>query len=301
MTTVCVSTEALADAVRTAHPDVEVLVWSDPSAPPAGLDRVEFLVPELLASAADLAAMTSLRVVQLPSAGVETYVDVVPDAVTLCDGQGVHGGSTSEWAMAALLAVLRDIPAFVTAQQSGQWTRHTTDELQDKRVLVVGAGDLGRAMRRRLEAFDATVTLAARRARDGVHSTEELPTLLPEADVVVLMVPLTAATTGFVDAAFLAAMPDGAVLVNAARGKVVDTDALVAELSSGRLRAALDVTEPEPLPADHPLWHAGNVLITPHVGGNVVGFPRRAERLVLAQLGRFLAGEPLENVVSEGY
>ncbi|MHA3701448.1 2-hydroxyacid dehydrogenase [Jatrophihabitans sp. YIM 134969] len=301
MTTVCVSTPDLAAAITAAHPELEVLVWSDQHSPPDGLDRVEFWVPEFLASGADFAKLGALQVVQLASAGAETFVEVVPEGVTLCDGRGVHGGSTSEWAMTALLAVLRDIPVFVRAAERGIWDRHTTDELQDKRVLVLGAGDLGEQMKRRLEAFDATVTMVARRARDGVHATDELPTLLPAADVVVVMVPLTPATTGMVDARFLASMPDGAVLVNAARGKVVDTDALLAELSAGRLRAALDVTDPEPLPAGHPLWDLHNALVTPHVGGNVVGFPGRAEKLVLAQLGRWLAGEPLENVVSEGY
>lgn len=301
MTTVCVSTPDLADAIRAAHPDLEVLVWSDRHSPPAGLERVRFWVPEFLASGGDFAQLPALEVVQLASAGAETFVDLIPDGVTLCDGRGVHGGSTSEWAMTALLAVLRDIPLFVRAAERGIWARQATDELQDKRVLVIGAGDLGEQMKRRLEAFDATVTMVARRAREGVHTTDELPDLLPDTDVVVIMVPLTPATTGLVDARFLAAMPDGAVLVNAARGKVVDTDALLRETSSGRLRAALDVTEPEPLPAGHPLWDDQNVLITPHVGGNVVGFPRRAERLVLAQLGRWLAGEPLENLVTDGY
>ena len=301
MTTVCVSTPDLAAAVGAAHPDLEVLVWADKTSPPDGLDRVGFWVPEFLASGGDFAKLPALQVVQLASAGAETFVGLVPDGVTLCDGRGVHGGSTSEWAMAALLAVLRDIPLFVRAAEKGIWARQTTDELQDKHVLVLGAGDLGEQMKRRLEAFDATVTMVARRARDGVHGTDELPTLLPAADVVVVMVPLTPATTGMVDTRFLAAMPDGAVLVNAARGRVVDTDALLAEATSGRLRAALDVTDPEPLPADHPLWDLENVLVTPHVGGNVVGFPKRAEKLVLAQLGRWLAGEQLENVVADGY
>ena len=203
--------------------------------------------------------------------------------------------------MAALLAVLRDIPDFVRAQDRQEWARHTTDELQGKRVLVVGAGDLGQQMARRLVAFDAQVTLVARRAREGVHGIEELAQLLPHADVVVVMVPLTPATTGMVDAAFLAALPDGALVINAARGKVVNTDALLAELMSGRLRAALDVTEPEPLPADHPLWRAPHLLITPHIGGNVPGLGARVAALVREQLHRYLSGEPLANVVSEGY
>jgi phosphoglycerate dehydrogenase-like enzyme len=153
----------------------------------------------------------------------------------------------------------------------------------------------------RLAPFEVSLTLVARQPRPGVHGIDELPSLLPEADIVVLVVPLTPATTGLVDAAFLAAMPDGALLVNAARGPVVDTEALTAEAGKGRLAAALDVTAPEPLPPDHPLWTMPNVLITPHVGGSVRGLLPRAYRLVGDQLRRLCAGEPLENVVTDGY
>jgi phosphoglycerate dehydrogenase-like enzyme len=165
----------------------------------------------------------------------------------------------------------------------------------------VGAGDLGQNVATRLRAFGATPVLVARRARDGVHAVGELPGLLPGADIVVLVIPLTPETTGLVDSAFLAALPDGALLVNAARGPVVVTDALVAELTSGRLHAALDVTDPEPPPDDHPLWTAPNLLLTPHVGGNVRGFPRRAYQLVRDQILRYTAGETLLNVVQDGY
>jgi phosphoglycerate dehydrogenase-like enzyme len=168
-------------------------------------------------------------------------------------------------------------------------------------VLIVGAGAVGMAIARRLEPFDVTLTLVARRPRPGVHGIEELPALLPYADVVVLVVPLTPATRGLVDADFLAAMPDGALLVNAARGPVVDTEALTAEVGKGRLSAALDVTSPEPLPTDHPLWTMPNVLITPHVAGSVRGLLRRAYALVGAQLHRLCGGEPLENLVTDGY
>lgn len=301
MTIVCVSTDELAAALHPLPEGVDVIVWDGSDRHPEQLGETRFWVPEFLAVPAAFDVLAHLAVVQLASAGAEAYVDVVPDHITLCDAQGVHGGSTSEWAMAALLAVLRDVPTFVRAQDRGEWANHGTDELQDKRVLVVGAGDLGAQMARRLRAFDAEVTMVARRARDGVHATDELPTLLPQADVVVIMVPLTPATTGLVDAGFLAAMPDGAVLVNAARGKIVDTGALLAELTGGRLRAALDVTEPEPLPAGHPLWTAPNLLITPHVGGNVPGLGERVARLVRAQLERYVAGQPLTNVVQDGY
>ncbi len=148
-----------------------------------------------------------------------------------------------------------------------------------------------------LGGFDAELTFVARTARDGVRSIDDLPQLLPDADVVILIVPVTDETRGMVDAAFLARMKDDALLVNAARGVVVDTDALLAELSSRRLRAALDVTEPEPLPAGHPLWSAPNLLLTPHVAGAVPGTNERAAAAVTDQLRRVLAGEPLVNVV----
>jgi phosphoglycerate dehydrogenase-like enzyme len=156
-------------------------------------------------------------------------------------------------------------------------------------------------MRRRLEASDATATLVGTTAREGVHGIDELPELLGEHDAVVLMVPLTDATTGLVDAEFLARMPDGAVLVNAARGKVVDTGALLAELESGRLRAALDVTEPEPLPPDHPLWTAPGLLLTPHTAGSVHGYPRRAYAVVAAEIARYAAGKEPANLVHGAY
>jgi phosphoglycerate dehydrogenase-like enzyme len=295
-----------ADAVKLVGdlPDgVDVVTWDGAGPPPAG---VEFWVPTyMLADSARrdaaLAAMPELRVVQLVSAGAEVWVGHVPPGVLLCDGRGVHGGSTAEWVLTAILAVLREFPRFVRDQQARRWEPATTDELAGKHVLVVGAGDLGENVATRLRAFGASPVLVARRARDGVHAVGELPGLLPAADIVVLVVPLTPETTGLVDAAFLAAMRDGALLVNAARGAVVVTDALVAELSSGRLQAALDVTEPEPPPEDHPLWRAPNLLLTPHVGGNVRGFPRRAYRLVRDQILRYAAGEPLLNVVRDGY
>jgi phosphoglycerate dehydrogenase-like enzyme len=164
-------------------------------------------------------------------------------------------------------------------------------------VLILGAGDIGRTIGRMLAGFDVELTYVARTAREGVRSTADLPQLLPDADVVIVIVPVTQETVGMVDAAFLAAMPDGALLVNAARGKIVDTDALVAELSAGRLRAALDVTDPEPLPEGHPLWTVPGLLLTPHVGGAVPETDARATAAVVDQITRVLAGEPLANVV----
>jgi phosphoglycerate dehydrogenase-like enzyme len=209
--------------------------------------------------------------------------------------------------LAVVLAAVRSLPRFVRAQDERRWDYTFTDELAGKRVLVVGAGDVGGQVRRKLLTFDAEVTMVARRARPAtgtepaVHAIAELPELLPAAEVVVLVVPLTAETRGMVDAAFLARLPDGALVVNGARGQVLDTAALTAELLAGRLRAALDVTDPEPLPADHPLWQASGLLLTPHVAGSVTGFPRRAYRLVRVQLERWVAGEPLANQVVDGY
>jgi phosphoglycerate dehydrogenase-like enzyme len=246
-----------------------------------------------------LDALPNLRLVQLLSAGAEKFVGRLPEGVVLCNARGAHTPATAEWAVAATLAAQRGIPFFVREQEAGRWSFGTHRSLVGARVLVVGAGDIGQTIGRMLAGFDVDLTFVARTARDGVRSTAELPELLPHADVVILIVPVTPETRGMVDADFLAAMPDGALLVNAARGVVVDTDALVAELTSGRLRAALDVTDPEPLPAGHPLWSAPGLLLTPHVGGEVPQTGERAAASVVDQIRRVLAGEPLANVVDD--
>lgn len=282
---------------------VELGVWTG-AGDPADAAEVEFWVPPFLATDAlnpVMASMPRLKVIQLLSAGADAWVGRVPAVVTLCDARGVHSSSTSEWAATAVLASLRDFPRFAVAQAAGRWDHIMTGELAGQRVLIVGTGAIGDALAARLAPFEVEIVRVARSARDGVHAVEELPDLLPAADVVVLLVPLTDATRGLVDADFLARMPDGALLVNAARGPVVDTDALVAELSKGRLRAALDVTEPEPLPAGHPLWDVPGLLLTPHVAGSVRGLLPRAYALVAGQLRRYVDGQPLDNVVADGY
>ncbi|WP_177154438.1 2-hydroxyacid dehydrogenase [Actinosynnema pretiosum] len=271
---------------------------------PEGARTAEVLVPRFLQGSDPrevLAQLPNLRLVQLLSAGVERFLGLVPDGVLLSTCRGAHGGSTAEWAVGALLSLYRDFPVFQRLADAGRWEHHVTETLQDKRVLVVGAGDLGRQLQRRVEPFDATTTLVGRTAREGVRAMSELPDLLPHHDVVVLVVPLTSETDGMVDAEFLARMPDGAVLVNAARGRVMDTDALVAELVSGRLRAALDVTEPEPLPQGHPLWTAPGLFLTPHVAGSCTGHTERAYAVVRAEVERFARGEQPANVVNGEY
>jgi phosphoglycerate dehydrogenase-like enzyme len=248
-----------------------------------------------------LAQMSSLEVVQTLTAGVDNVRAQVPAGVTLCNGRGIHDTSTAELALTLILASLRGIPEWVRAQDRHEWKPGWRPALADKRVLLVGYGAIGEAIERRLLAFEVEVTRVARSAREGVHAIDELPRLLPEADVVVLVVPLTDETRGLVDAAFLAAMPDGALLVNVSRGLVVDNPPLVAELTSGRLRAAVDVVDPEPVPADHPFWDAPGLLVSPHVGGASSAMWPRAHRLVRDQLHRYAAGEELVNVMSGDY
>lgn len=296
-------------AVLGELPGVTVEVARGPQQLPGDPAGVRFWVPPFLGGA-DAVALGSrlpdLQVVQLLTAGAESWIGQLPVGVTLCDARGVHDIGTAEWVVTAILSRLRRFDTLARAQARREWAYTEvapTDELAGKRVLIVGAGSIGAAVRARLAPFEVTFTLVARTARpdEGVHAVDELPALVPQADVVVLLVPLTEQTRGMVDAAFLAAMPDGALLVNAARGPVVRTADLVAELTTGRICAALDVTDPEPLPADHPLWTLPNVLITPHVGGSVRGLLPRAYRLVAEQLRRFVAGQPLDNVVTDGY
>jgi phosphoglycerate dehydrogenase-like enzyme len=285
-------------------PGVEVLRY-DPGAPiPQEATDAEVIVPAFLAgteAAAVLDQLPKLRLVQLLSAGAETWVGRVPEGVRLSDGRGAHGGATAEWVLTALLAVYRHVPRFVQAQKDGRWDHHQTEELAGKRVLLVGAGDVAEETMRRLQVFEASTTLVARSARPGVHGIDEIRDLLPHHDAVVLAVPLTAATTGLCDKDFLAAMPDGAVLVNAARGPVVDTDALLAELTSGRVRAAVDVTDPEPLPEGHPLWSAPGLLLTPHVGGSVPLGLQRAYAVAAEQIACWARGEQPPNLVIGDY
>jgi phosphoglycerate dehydrogenase-like enzyme len=262
------------------------------------------LVPGFLAgqdAAAVVRELPRLRLVQLLSAGAEAWVGRLPEGVALSDCRGAHGGATAEWVVSVLLAHYRQIPRFVRAQDAAQWVHGQTEELAGKQLLLVGAGDLAEQTSRRLAGFDVRVELVGRRAREGVRPVADLPELLPVADAVVLLVPLTPATEGMVDAAFLARMRDGALLVNAARGKVVDTGALVAELQAGRLHAALDVTEPEPLPAGHSLWTCPNLLLTPHVGGSVPSGMARAYAVAAEQVAAFARGEEVPNLVREGY
>ncbi len=281
---------------------VELVVWA--MREPTDLAPHLVVLPYLDDGSAlrQLAELRSLEVVQTLTAGYDHVLPFLPDGVRLATAAGVHDSSTAELAVGLAIGALRGFGDFARAQPQGQWLAGERPGLADRRVLLIGAGRVGGAIAARLASFEVTVTRVASTTRDDdlghVHGVDELATLLPAHDVVILACPLTASTRGLVDAAFLAALPDGALLVNVARGPVVVTDALVAELAGGRLVAALDVTDPEPLPPGHPLWTTPNTLISPHVGGDTQAFTPRARRLLTDQLERFGAGQPLRNVVA---
>jgi phosphoglycerate dehydrogenase-like enzyme len=285
---------------------VEVVQW-DLSGEAARQDEITFVVPPYLGSPRweRLGKLPALRAVQLLSAGYDNVLAALPPGVLLANAAGVHDASTAELAVTLTLSSLRGIPEFVVAQGRSQWLpSEYRQSLADKKVLILGYGGIGVAIARRLSGFEATLTAVATRARAGddlvpwVHGVEELPSLLPEQDVVIVIVPLSVSTDGLVDRGFLASMPDGSLLVNVSRGKVVDTGALVEATRSGRIRAALDVTDPEPLPPEHALWQMPGVLISPHVGGASSAFAPRAVALLREQIAAFAGERPLRNVVN---
>jgi phosphoglycerate dehydrogenase-like enzyme len=266
----------------------------------ADLRQAEFLVPQagdrtILGA---LPKLERLRVIQVLSAGTDWIEDHVPSGVTLCSARGARDAPVAEWVLAALLGASSGL--LECARERTWHSRHLTD-LGRWTVLVVGMGSIGQLVQRRLQTLGAQVVGVVSRARDGLHGVNELAELLPAADAVVLLTPLTDSTRGLIDASRLSAMRDGAVLVNAARGPVVDSNALLAEVQTGRLRAVLDVTDPEPLPDDHPLWRASGVLaITPHIAGDSAAGQDRAAELAGEQLARWSAGQALQNVVRAG-
>src|SRR5215469_9452507 len=283
-----------------------VALRSIPQDVPESVAEVEFYVPPFLGSPAVgevMRLMPRLRVVQALTAGVDGLRAHVPGGALLCNARGAHDSVTPEWVVGAMIGGLRSFPLFAREQAAGRWSYQHTSELAEKTVLIVGHGSIGAAVERRLAGFEVSVVRVARSPRpaEGVHGLADLPGLLPSADVVVLLVPFTPETSGMVDAAFLARMKDGALLVNAARGPVVSTSALASEVASGRLRAALDVTDPEPLPPGHALWRMPGVFITPHVGASTPVSLRRAAQLAREQAEAYLSGKPLRNVITGAY
>ncbi|HTZ89505.1 MAG TPA: 2-hydroxyacid dehydrogenase [Alloacidobacterium sp.] len=302
-----------------ARAEVQIL----PKTPEAPVE-IDFWVAPLFPKDAQPVApwLRGVKVVQSLQAGVDWLRPLVPPGAILCDAQGAHNIATSEWTVTAILASTKFLPFYFDLQRAGKWISRESaeenyrsiyktesrsyppaliEELAGKTVMIVGYGSIGRSIEERLVPFGVNFIRMARSAKPGVEPVSRLLELLPAADVIVLIVPLTPETHHLIDAGAIARMKQGALLVNAARGPVVDTDALVKALTEKRIRAALDVTDPEPLPEGHPLWTAPNLLLTPHVGGSSPLYMSRAFDLVAEQIKRFTNGEPLRNVVEGDY
>jgi phosphoglycerate dehydrogenase-like enzyme len=296
----------LPDVPDRAHmgafaPNVEVRLVPAEPAPFPDLADVDLVVPLMRARKPVLELLAGppgrLRVIQTLSAGVDWLVGHVPPHVTVCNARGVYDAPLAEWVVGAILAMQRGLVQARDAQSRGEWDEIEPPELSGRRVVILGLGSIGSAISDRLRPFGVEVTGVGRTARDGVRGLSDLDDVLPGAEILVDILPLTSATRGLLDARRLGLLPDGALVVNAGRGRTIETAALVEELQAGRLRAALDVTDPEPLPGDHPLWQLPNVLITPHMAGDSPEATIRTYQLAGDQIRRFAAGEPLINEV----
>ena len=292
-----------ADAVQLMGPlpdGVEVVVVERGRPLPGGADEVEFVVPswsDIAGVSAMMAQLTNLRVAQVLNAGYEWVAPLVGDHVSVCNAGDANAAAVADWCAAALLSEIRLFPDFARQQQESRWAIQIGRPVSAHSIGILGYGSIGKALQDRQRPFGCSVVPIASRARAGVHGVDELHVLLPAIDVLVCLTPLTEATRCLVDAEALALLRPGSIVLNAARGPIVDTAALLAELTSGRLRAVLDVTDPEPLPADHALWSAPNVRITPHVAGATTSFLAFTYPVVAQNVRRYLAGEPLLNVV----
>ena len=316
--------EHLADELLADLPP-EAKVVRIPRQPTEALEVDFWILPFARKVAKEvLPHLRGVKVAQTMMAGVEWVLPWMPKEIVLCDGRGVHDISVSEWVLTAILASMKRFPLYRDLQRQQKWRLDAAasdpfltldgvhagqgellcEDLEGKTVLIVGYGSIGAAVEGRLQPFNVPILRVARTGRENpkVYATGDLHQLLPQADVVVLIVPLTEQTRSLIGAAELALMKPGALLINAARGPVVDTEALVSALQAQTLRAVLDVTDPEPLPPGHPLWSAPNCMITPHIGGSTPEFIHRAFQFGAQQVRRFIAGETLENVVTEaGY
>ena len=298
MTFLLPAADGVADEVARRLPRATIARYEDGG---TDLGEVDFYCLPYMGngpSVAMIAQMPRLRVLQSLSSGVDNILGSVPEHVTLCNGSGLHHEeSTAELAVSLILASLRQLPAFARDQTRHQWHHRRTDSLDGKRVLLVGYGGMGKAIEQRLQPFGARIARASRTARDGVAPLSQLPRLAADTDILVVCIALTQDTSGLISGRVLAALPDGAMVVNVARGPIVDAAALAGHLTAGRLCAALDVTDVEPLPADRPEWALPNVLITPHIGGDTWAFARRAPGFVADQAERHASGWPLANIV----
>ncbi|RUR01885.1 2-hydroxyacid dehydrogenase [Labedella endophytica] len=291
----------LAYAVGDVPDGVEIVEWDFQSDPPRS--RIDLIVPPYMGGSSRLGRVGEVEntLVQSQSIGYDGVEDLLPDGITYANATTVHETATAELALTLTLAAQRGLPQFVRDAESGTWKSRMHPGLADKRVMILGYGGVGRAIEDRLLPFEVEVVRVASKPRSDdrghVYGTDDLPELLPDLDIVIVVTPLTPSTAGLVGDDVLSALPDGALVVNVARGQVADTDALVSHATEGRIRLALDVTDPEPLPQDHPLWSLENVLISPHVGGASGAMLPRMAALIRRQIGHLLAGEDPENIV----
>lgn len=295
----CLPEEARVPEDLSARRDLRLLSFRDIEPTDRELASVEFLVPPYGSQcevAAAIPHMERLAVIQTLTSGVDWLPPALPPGVVVCNARTVHSAAVAEWIVAAILTNLKRFELFRRRQADHRWELRSVEALAGRTVMVLGYGHIGQAVARRLAPFDVELIAVARTAREGVLPVDDGLSRLGEVDVLVLLLPLTDKTRGLVDAGFLRRLKAGALIVNAARGAIVDTPALVSELEGGRIRAVLDVTDPEPLPEDHPLWTAPNVTITPHVAAETPDYESRAYDFVWKQLRRYMAGEPLQNV-----
>jgi phosphoglycerate dehydrogenase-like enzyme len=269
----------------------------------ADLSEITFYVPTYMGGRPALELtkkMPNLKILQMPNAGYDDAMEYVRDGMTLCNGKSIHDDSTAELAVGLTIASLRGFPDFVRNQDKSDWVHIKNKSINDRKIGIIGFGSIGTTIAKMLSGFAVEIIPFTQSGRDNTIAIIDLDKHLPTLDVVILILPLTKESKHLFDAKRLSLLKDGALLVNVARGPIVETDALVKELNSERITAALDVTDPEPLPKDHPLWRAKGVLISPHVGGNTTAFESRARRLIESQLNLLAEGKPLNNVIVSG-